>query len=94
VDHACTALSRIVESYARYPERLEMLCNNGLITNAVQLVRTQPFEWCCRLAGPIINCQSISDLMNPLNAASHVTPISWSFLRHHAWFHRTEWYTF
>lgn len=39
VDHTCTALSRIAESYARHPERLDMLCNHGLITNAVQLVR-------------------------------------------------------
>jgi hypothetical protein len=39
VDHACTALSRIAESYARYPDRLDMLCNHGLISNAVQLVR-------------------------------------------------------
>lgn len=38
VDHACTALSRIAESYARNPDRLNMLCNHGLITNAVQLV--------------------------------------------------------
>ena len=38
VDHACTALSRIAESYARYPDRLNMLCNSGLINNAVQLV--------------------------------------------------------
>ena len=40
VDHACTALSRIAESYARHPDRLDMLCNHGLIANAVQLVRT------------------------------------------------------
>ena len=39
VDHACTALSRIAESYARHPDRLDMLCNHGLISNAVQLVR-------------------------------------------------------
>ena len=39
VDHACTALSRIAESYARHPDRLDMLCDHGLISNAVQLVR-------------------------------------------------------
>lgn len=42
VDHACTALSRIAESYARHPDRLDMLCNHGLITSAVQLVCIPP----------------------------------------------------
>lgn len=55
VDHACTALSRIAESYARYPDRLDMLCNHGLISNAVQLVRLlSTFKTChetCEPAG-------------------------------------------
>lgn len=39
VDKACLALTRIAESFARSPQRLESLCNYGLISNALQLVR-------------------------------------------------------
>lgn len=38
VEYACLALSRIAEALARSPEHLEMLCNQGLVSNAVQLV--------------------------------------------------------
>ena len=38
VEYACLALSRIAEALARNPEHLEMLCNQGLVSNAVQLV--------------------------------------------------------
>ena len=38
VEYACLALSRIAEALARSPEHLDMLCNHGLVSNAVQLV--------------------------------------------------------
>lgn len=38
VDNACLALSRIAEAFAHRPASLNMLCDFGLITNAVQLV--------------------------------------------------------
>lgn len=38
VDNACLALSRIAEAFAHRPASLSMLCEFGLITNAVQLV--------------------------------------------------------
>ena len=38
VENACLALSRIADALASRPEHLEMLCNAGLIANAVQLV--------------------------------------------------------
>ena len=38
MEYACLALSRIAEALARSPEHLEMLCNQGLVSNAVQLV--------------------------------------------------------
>ena len=38
MENACLALSRIAEALASRPEHLEMLCNAGLIANAVQLV--------------------------------------------------------
>lgn len=38
VEYACLALSRIAEALARSPEHLDMLCNQGLVSNAVQLV--------------------------------------------------------
>ena len=38
VEYACLALSRIAEALARSPEHLEMLCNQGLVSSAVQLV--------------------------------------------------------
>ncbi len=39
VDHACVALSRIADSFARSPAQLQVLCEHGLIRNAMQLVR-------------------------------------------------------
>jgi len=39
VDNACLALSRIAEAFAHRPASLNMLCEFGLISNAVQLVR-------------------------------------------------------
>ena len=39
VDNACLALSRIAQAFSSSPKSLEMLCEYGLITNAVQLVR-------------------------------------------------------
>ena len=39
VDHACVALSRIADSFARSPAQLQVLCEHGLIQNAMQLVR-------------------------------------------------------
>ncbi|KAL3152604.1 hypothetical protein ABBQ32_001622 [Trebouxia sp. C0010 RCD-2024] len=38
VDNACLALSRIAEAFAHRPASLSMLCEFGLITNAVQLI--------------------------------------------------------
>ena len=38
VDNACLALSRIAQAFSSSPKSLEMLCEYGLITNAVQLV--------------------------------------------------------
>ena len=38
VDHACVALSRIADSFARSPAQLQVLCEHGLIRNAMQLV--------------------------------------------------------
>jgi len=38
VDNACLALSRIAEAFAHRPASLNMLCEFGLISNAVQLV--------------------------------------------------------
>lgn len=38
VDNACLALSRIAEAFAHKPDSLNMLCEHGLITNALQLV--------------------------------------------------------
>ena len=38
VDNACLALSRTAEAFAHRPASLNMLCEFGLITNAVQLV--------------------------------------------------------
>lgn len=43
VDNACLALSRIAEAFAHRPASLNMLCEFGLITNAVQLVGPLPF---------------------------------------------------
>jgi hypothetical protein len=63
VDHACTALSRIAESYARHPDRLDMLCNHGLISNAVQLVRVHS---CCRTLGDrSTNISHCSTVLSP-----------------------------
>lgn len=42
VDNACLALSRIAEAFAHRPASLNMLCDFGLITNAVQLVCPLP----------------------------------------------------
>lgn len=42
VDNACLALSRIAEAFAHRPANLNMLCEHGLITNALQLVRSPP----------------------------------------------------
>ena len=39
VDNACLALSRIAEAFAHRPDGLNMLCEFGLISNAVQLVQ-------------------------------------------------------
>ena len=41
VDNACLALSRIAEAFAHRPASLNMLCDFGLISNAVQLVSTK-----------------------------------------------------
>ncbi|KAL0044182.1 hypothetical protein WJX82_003026 [Trebouxia sp. C0006] len=38
VDNACLALSRIAEAFAHRPASLNMLCEFGLISNAVQLI--------------------------------------------------------
>ena len=38
VDNACLALSRIAEAFAHKPANLNMLCEHGLITTALQLV--------------------------------------------------------
>eukprot|EP00891_Asterochloris_glomerata_P005589 jgi/Astpho2/5589/e_gw1.00079.2.1_t len=38
VDNACLALSRIAQAFSSSPKSLEMLCEYGLITNAVQLI--------------------------------------------------------
>jgi len=42
VDHACVALSRIADSFARSPAQLQVLCEHGLIRNAMQLVSFWP----------------------------------------------------
>ena len=48
VDHACVALSRIADSFARSPAQLQVLCAHGLIRNAMQLVRHWTISaWSC-----------------------------------------------
>lgn len=44
VDNACLALSRIAEAFAHRPASLNMLCEFGLISNAVQLVSICLFD--------------------------------------------------
>ena len=38
VENACLALTRIAQSLAHSPPHLELLCNCGLIANALQLI--------------------------------------------------------
>ena len=38
VENASLALTRIAEALAHSPQHLEALCNQGLVTNAMQLV--------------------------------------------------------
>jgi E3 ubiquitin-protein ligase TRIP12 len=38
VENASLALTRIAEALANSPSQMEMLCNQGLITNAMQLI--------------------------------------------------------
>ena len=44
VDNACLALSRIAEAFSHRPASLSMLCDSGIITNAIQLVRNLPLS--------------------------------------------------
>lgn len=38
LDHASVCLTRIAESFASSPERLDALCNHGLISQAAALI--------------------------------------------------------
>ena len=65
VDNACLALSRIAEAFAHRPDSLNMLCEFGLISNAVQLVCTT-FVCCdALLSRPISFDLSLQYIENP-----------------------------
>ncbi|OIT38960.1 PREDICTED: E3 ubiquitin-protein ligase UPL3 [Nicotiana attenuata] len=40
LEHASICLTRIAESFASYPEKLDELCNHGLVTQAASLIST------------------------------------------------------
>ncbi len=56
VDNACLALSRIAEAFAHRPASLNMLCEFGLISNAVQLVRIEDSNACVPMPSRDAGC--------------------------------------
>lgn len=40
LEHASICLTRIAEAFASYPEKLDELCNHGLVTQAASLIST------------------------------------------------------